>query len=113
MQKNHTTCANRRPGRITRREAVRLLRHRAFRGGSQRRACATAAGDLPCILPGAGDQASRHRLRLRVLKIAGWVRERAERWGPRLCLHLSSYHPGEPLWRVLDPRPKRPVNNPG
>jgi hypothetical protein len=52
-------------------------------------------------------------LRLRVLKIAGWVRERWDRCGPRLCLHLSSYHPGEPLWRVLAARPKRPVNNPG
>jgi hypothetical protein len=52
-------------------------------------------------------------LRLRLLKIAGWVRERADRFGPRLCLHLSSYHPGEPLWRVLAARPKRPVNNPG
>ena len=52
-------------------------------------------------------------LRLRLLKIAGWVRERATRFGPRLCLHLSSYHPGEPLWRVLAAHPKRPVNNPG
>ena len=52
-------------------------------------------------------------LRLRLLKIAGWVRERADRFGPRLCLHLSSYHPGEPLWRALAARPKLPVNNPG
>jgi hypothetical protein len=52
-------------------------------------------------------------LRLRLLKIAGWVRERATRFGPRLCLHLSSYHPGEPLWRALTARPKRLVNNPG
>ena len=52
-------------------------------------------------------------LRLRLLKIAGWVRERATRFGPRLCLHLSSYHPGEPLWRALTARPRFPVNNPG
>jgi Transposase DDE domain group 1 len=52
-------------------------------------------------------------LRLYLLKIAGWVRERADRFGLRLCLHLSSYHPGEPLWHALAPRPNRPVNNPG
>jgi hypothetical protein len=52
-------------------------------------------------------------LRLRLLKIAGWVRERATRFGPCLCLHLSSYHPGEPLWRALTARPSSPVNNPG
>jgi hypothetical protein len=52
-------------------------------------------------------------LRLRVLKIAGWVREQSGRFAPRLCLHLSSYHPGEPLWRALATRPRPPVNNPG
>jgi hypothetical protein len=52
-------------------------------------------------------------LRLRVLKIAGWGREWDSRFGPRLCLHLSSYHPGQPLWHALTRRPKRPVNNPG
>ena len=52
-------------------------------------------------------------LRLRLLKIAGWVRERWDRFGPRLCLHLSSSHPGKPLWRVLAARPTHPVNNPG
>jgi Transposase DDE domain group 1 len=55
----------------------------------------------------------RDTLRLRLRKIAGWVREQQSRFGPRLCLHLSSYHPGEPLWRALAARPKRPVNNPG
>src|SRR3954452_12612224 len=38
----------------------------------------------------------RDTLRLRLRKIAGWVREQQSRFGPRLCLHLSSYHPGEP-----------------
>lgn len=40
-------------------------------------------------------------LRLRVIKIAGWVREVAARSGPELCLHLSSYHPGQQLWKLL------------
>jgi hypothetical protein len=42
-------------------------------------------------------------LRLRVLKIGGWVREVADRYGPDLCLHLSSHHPGAALWRLLAP----------
>jgi hypothetical protein len=42
-------------------------------------------------------------LRLRVLKIGGWVREVADRYGPDLCLHLSSHHPGAVLWRLLAP----------
>jgi hypothetical protein len=42
-------------------------------------------------------------LRLRVLKIGGWVREVADRYGPNLCLHLSSHHPGATLWRLLAP----------
>jgi hypothetical protein len=40
-------------------------------------------------------------LRLRVVKIGGWVREVADRYGPDLCLHLSSHHPGAALWRLL------------
>jgi len=40
-------------------------------------------------------------LRLRVLKVAGWVREVADRYGPDLCLHLSSHHPGQALWPLL------------
>lgn len=42
-------------------------------------------------------------LRLRVIKIAGWVREVADRYGPVLCLHLSSHHPGQQLWKLLAP----------
>jgi hypothetical protein len=64
----------------------------------------------------AAATASRYQLdtvRLRLLKIAGWVRERAGRYAPDLCLHLSSSHPGEPLWRVLAGRPRPPVNNSG
>ena len=52
-------------------------------------------------------------LRLRLLKIGGWVREQTHRFGTRLCLHLSSHHPGEPLWRHLAVRSSPPVNNPG
>ena len=44
-------------------------------------------------------------LRLRVLKIAGGVREAWPPFGPRFCLHLSSYHPGEAWWRALAARP--------
>ncbi|HEX2299238.1 MAG TPA: IS1380 family transposase [Pseudonocardiaceae bacterium] len=36
-------------------------------------------------------------LRLRLLKIGGRVRELAD----RICLHLASSHPGEPLWLAL------------
>jgi hypothetical protein len=50
-------------------------------------------------------------LRLRVLKIGGWVREVADRYGPELCLHLSSHHPGVHLWRLLAlaRRTRRPI----
>ena len=65
------------------------------------------------LVTATGTRYQLDTLRLRVLKIAGWVREHRSRFGPRLCLHLSSYHPGEPLWRALAARPKRPVNNPG
>ncbi|MCC6175186.1 MAG: IS1380 family transposase [Chloroflexi bacterium] len=40
-------------------------------------------------------------LRLRVIKIAGWVRERTDFGIPDVCLHLSSHHPGLALWRLL------------
>lgn len=43
-------------------------------------------------------------LRLRLIKIGGWVRRRLD----RLSLHLASSHPGEPLWRLLATRPGRP-----
>jgi hypothetical protein len=36
-------------------------------------------------------------LRLRLIKIGGWVREQAQ----TLSLHLASSHPGEPLWHLL------------
>lgn len=39
-------------------------------------------------------------LRLRLVKIGGWVRERLD----GLQLHLASSHPSEPLWRLLAAR---------
>ncbi|GAC1530383.1 MAG: IS1380 family transposase [Chloroflexota bacterium] len=42
-------------------------------------------------------------LRLRLIKIGGWVRQRLD----GLSLHLASSHPGEPLWRLLATRPGR------
>jgi hypothetical protein len=42
-------------------------------------------------------------LRLRLIKIGGWVRERLE----CVRLHLASSHPGEPLWLLLASRPNR------
>ena len=47
-------------------------------------------------------------LRLRLLKIAGRVRELSR----RVRVSLASSHPGEPLWWHLATR-ARPVNNPG
>ena len=47
------------------------------------------------------DRLELHTLRLRLLKIAGRVRER----GRAIRLHLASSHPGEPLWRLLASRP--------
>jgi hypothetical protein len=41
-------------------------------------------------------------LRLRLIKIGGWVRETPQRLA--LTLHLASSHPGEPLWRLLAAR---------
>jgi DDE family transposase len=42
-------------------------------------------------------------LRLRLIKIGGWVRQvRHQR--PFLALHLASSHPGEPLWHLLAAR---------
>ena len=40
-------------------------------------------------------------LRLRVIKIGGWVRERTDLGIPDVCVHLSSHHPGLALWRLL------------
>jgi hypothetical protein len=42
-------------------------------------------------------------LRLRVIKIGGWVREHLHGWSA-LQLHLASSHPGEPLWHLLAAR---------
>ena len=42
-------------------------------------------------------------LRLQVLKIGGWVRQRLD----LVQLHLASSHPGEPLWQLLASRPDR------
>jgi hypothetical protein len=39
-------------------------------------------------------------LRLRLIKIGGWVRDQAQ----ILSLHLASSHPGEPLWSLLSVR---------
>jgi hypothetical protein len=50
---------------------------------------------------------ARHQLdtlRLRLLKIAGWVRQLPD----RVRLQLAASHPGEPLWRLLAARPGRP-----
>jgi Transposase DDE domain group 1 len=40
-------------------------------------------------------------LRLRVIKIGGWVRERTDLAIPDVCVHLSSHHPGLALWLLL------------
>lgn len=40
-------------------------------------------------------------LRLRVLKIGGWVRESIGFATPSICLHLCSHHPGRDLWLLL------------
>jgi hypothetical protein len=45
----------------------------------------------------------RGTLRLRLLKIGGWVRP----WLGLVHLHLASSHPGEPLWHLLATRPNR------
>jgi hypothetical protein len=42
-------------------------------------------------------------LRLRLLKIGGWVREHAD----RVRLRLASSHPSEAWWRLLAARPDR------
>jgi hypothetical protein len=42
-------------------------------------------------------------LRLRLIKIGGWVRQRLD----AVRLHLARSHPGEPLWHLLATRPNR------
>ena len=48
-------------------------------------------------------------LRLRLLKIGGWVRQLLT----KVRLRLASSHPSEPLWQTLAARSGRFVNNPG
>ena len=48
-------------------------------------------------------------LRLRLIKIGGWVRERRD----RVRLRLASNHPNETWWWALATRPKPFMNNPG
>lgn len=43
-------------------------------------------------------------LRLRLIKIGGWVRRLTD----RVRIHLASSHPGQPLWYLLATRPDRP-----
>lgn len=53
-----------------------------------------------------GQQVARMQLdtlRLRLVKIGGWVRELTT----RVRLHLASSHPGQPLWELLAARPGR------
>ena len=40
-------------------------------------------------------------LRLRLIKIGGWVRESTRFTIPDVCVHLSSHHPGLVLWFLL------------
>lgn len=42
-------------------------------------------------------------LRLRLIKIGGWVRQLTD----RVRLHLATSHPGQPLWTLLAARPGR------
>jgi len=42
-------------------------------------------------------------LRLRLIKIGGWVRHRLD----ALSLHLASSHPGGPFWYLVATRPGR------
>jgi hypothetical protein len=43
-------------------------------------------------------------LRLRLIKIGGWVREHIREQTQTRSLHLASSHPGEPLWHLLAAR---------
>ena len=40
-------------------------------------------------------------LRLRIIKIGGWVRESTGFAIPSICIHLSSHQPGQALWLLL------------
>ncbi len=48
-------------------------------------------------------------LRLRLLKVGGWVRQQRD----RVRVRLATSHPSEALWHRLAARPDRFVNNPG
>lgn len=48
-------------------------------------------------------------LRLRLLKVGGWVRQQHD----RVRLRLATSHPSEALWHRLAARPNRLMNNPG
>ncbi len=48
-------------------------------------------------------------LRLRLLKVGGWVKQHRD----RARLRLASSHPSETLWRTLHAHPRPFVNNPG
>jgi DDE family transposase len=57
-------------------------------------------------------QAARLQLdtfRLRVIKIGGWVRECTDFGMPEVCVHLSSHHPGQALWRLLGRVTRLPI----
>lgn len=43
-------------------------------------------------------------LRLRLVKIGGWLREHVREQAQTLSLHLASSHPGESLWHLLAAR---------
>lgn len=43
-------------------------------------------------------------LRLRLVKIGGWVRQQGHEHAQMHALHLASSHPGESLWRLLAAR---------
>jgi hypothetical protein len=45
-------------------------------------------------------------LRLRLIKIGGWVRESTRSAIPHVCVHLSSHHPGLALWLLLARAPR-------
>ena len=64
------------------------------------------------LLSAGHERLQRDTLRLRLLKIAGRVREQFTRV-PRVRLHLAASHPAEPLWQLLATHSHRLVNNPG
>lgn len=55
------------------------------------------------LLQAGMERVQLNTLRLRLIKIGGWVRELAT----VIRLHLASSHPGRPLWDLLAARPGR------